>query len=89
MISTITRRDDKKMSDDRGHSCTVGLPDLRGFWDFAPILIVDGGCVDHMRCIRNIIERLEAHETGFGVLLGMLGQYDTALILGMLFMDES
>ncbi len=50
------------MSDDRGPSCTVGLPDLRGFGDFAPILIVDGGCVRHRRFMRTIDDRIKAQE---------------------------
>ena len=43
----------------------------QGFWELTSPLIVDGGCVAHIACIRNTEPRIEAQESIHRVLGGM------------------
>ena len=56
----MAKRQKKKASDHRSRSCTVGLFRSLGFWSLAPPMIVDGGCLYDMTCIRNSKHRIEA-----------------------------
>ena len=64
---------DQKASDHRHRSCTVGLFRSLGFWNLAPPMIVDGGCVTDHRSIRSIRGGIEAIRAAYMVLAGMLG----------------